>query len=115
MHVFLDSLGNNPVANADLYTAVDDLNEKYEPICVRFEICEIREVENYMYNDFNTDSHYVEIQNLYGVSNRINIYWVDDILIPEDVCGFATIAGITNLNSGGIVMKQGGLFWSTPP
>src|SRR5690606_24085926 len=110
MHVVLDTLGDNNVPTAAMQGAIDAVNEKFAPICVSFEICEVREIDNYMYNDFNTDSMYAEVQNLYGVQNRINVYWVEDIYIPEDVCGFASLGGITNLNSGGIVMKQAGCF-----
>jgi hypothetical protein len=106
VHITQDSLGNRIVTEQLIQEAVDTLNTYFAPICVSFAICEFRYIENYWYDDFNRANHWDEMQNLYNQNNRINLYFVREILDPAGACGFATLGGIRDLDEGGIVIKK---------
>ncbi|MEO1517268.1 MAG: M43 family zinc metalloprotease [Bacteroidota bacterium] len=104
-HIVRDSLGNLGAQQADILTDVDSLNLAFEPICVSFEVCEFRIIENFQY-DTLTNNEFDELQNQYNVQNRINMYFVNSTDDPLALCGQATQNGIGILDSGGIVILK---------
>jgi hypothetical protein len=106
VHIVRD---NTPAANiteAQILECVDTLNRKFAPICVSFEVCEFRYIDN-TYYDTVKNKNWEEMQVLYNEKNRINIYYVSDIKRPTaSPCGFAGLGCITNLVSEGIVIKK---------
>lgn len=108
-HIVLDSLGNPSHSTASIYAAVSNLNIEFAPICVSFEVCSIDSIENFRYNNVDdrpNPNHWEEMQTLYHIRNRINIYYVQDITSPAGAAGFAGLGCITNLTSNGIVLKN---------
>lgn len=108
-HIFRDSLGAPNITEALILTSFNRVNIDFAPICVSFEVCEFRYHDNFQYDEHDTDLHWDEMQTLYHVKNRINVYYVNTILMPENACGYAGLGAIGNLTSSGIViMKSGG-------
>jgi hypothetical protein len=108
-HIVLDSLGVPSHSTASIYAAVAALNTEFSPICVSFEVCSIDSIENFRYNilyDQPNPNHWQEMQTLYHIPKRINIYYVKDIKMPAGAAGFAGLGCITNLTSNGIVLKD---------
>ncbi len=103
-HLVKDSLGNTNVDVNDIQAGIDTLNKNFAPICVSFEICEFNEIDNFQYDTLATPE-WDELQVKYHKANRINMFFVS---ASEDspICGFATRAGITMTNSGGIVILK---------
>ena len=113
LHIVLDSTGMSNVEQEDIDSSFIELNNQFAPICVGFEVCETIEIENWQYNSLNDDK-WEEMQVLYHQKNRINIFIVQNIGLPEPECGFAEIEGIGNLDNNGIVIAKGDcLNWQT--
>ena len=106
VHVVIDSLQNPNLDMQDVYDNFEMLNELFDPICVDFEICEEYLIENWWYDEHSQQNHWEEKQVLYNRPNRINVYYVIDILDPGGMAGYATLGGITQLETGGIVLDK---------
>lgn len=107
-HIFKDSLGSPGITQATINDLFDAVNTDFAPICISFEICEFQYHDNYQYDLHNRPLEWQEIQALYHVNNRINIYYVAAIEEPSGVCGFAGLGQIGNLSTSGIVIQKSG-------
>ena len=107
-HIFKDSLGNNAASEAAINAAINGVNGYFDSICITFQVCEFQYHDNFTYTKHNSDEEWAEMQTLYHVKNRINIFYVDSIEVPEGVAGYAGLGAINNLNSGGIVIMGSG-------
>jgi hypothetical protein len=106
LHIVKDSLGNTNVDPDQLVNSIDSLNIFFEPICVSFEVCDIREIDNFRYDILDNENEWSELQVQYHEKNRINMFFVQDMPYRPNACGFAAIGGINNLESNGIVIKK---------
>ncbi len=100
-HVVKDSLGVTNISESQIQSLVSSVNPIFDSICVSFKVCEIRYVDNFMYD---TLSRWDELKNQFHVDNRINIYFVSKITIPAGAAGFAGLGAICNTNDDGIVL-----------
>lgn len=100
-HVVEDSLGFRAYTPIDIQKDVDSLNKNFAPICVSFEVCEIRYIENFLYLDVDTADNWKEMQVLYNAKNRINVYFVRSVTTGS---GFAGLGKITEMNENGLVI-----------
>ncbi|MEJ6797789.1 MAG: zinc-dependent metalloprotease family protein [Crocinitomicaceae bacterium] len=107
-HIFKDSLGNNAASEAAINAAIVGVNGYFDSICITFQVCEFQYHDNFTYTKHNSDEEWAEMQTLYHVKNRINIFYVDSIEVPEGAAGYAGLGAINNLNSGGIVIMGSG-------
>lgn len=103
-HIVYDSLGNTSNTKAAILKDLDSLNKNFAPICVSFEICEFRYIDNFLYENVDTAKEWKEMQVIYNVKDRINIYYVKSITNPAGA-GFAGLGKITELNKEGIVLS----------
>ncbi len=107
VHVFPDSLGNVGVTEAAIRQALADANPFFEPICVRFEICDFRLHPNWQYDTLRTPPEQIaEITTKYNVERRINLYLVSFFEYPYYDCGLTEIGGIGNPVSSYIVLRK---------
>lgn len=109
VHIFKDSLGSANISESTIQANFDQLNQNFLPICVSFEICEFIYHSNFKYDSLNNVSEpdeWQEVQNLYNLEHRINIYFVNKIINPAGKCGFAGLGQITNLTSSGVVIQK---------
>ena len=82
-HVVKDSLG---VANIDanqINSLVNSINPIFDSICVSFKVCDIKYINNFMYDTLNK---WEELKNQYHVDNRINIYFVSTRIRSGSSC-----------------------------
>ncbi len=109
-HIFADSLGNYAATPGGINSAIAGVNDYFDSICITFQVCEFQYHGNFTYTKHNSPEEWQEMQNLYHVKNRINIFYVDSIEVPEGVAGYAGLGAINSLNGGGIViMGDGGV------
>jgi hypothetical protein len=106
VHIVVDSLKAPGVTEAAIQGSIPALNTDFLPICIAFDICEFKYIENFAYNKLDSKKDWPELQTQYNLKNRINIFYVDDIVDKPGFCGFATLGGITELNKYGIVIKK---------
>ncbi|HEX8516403.1 MAG TPA: zinc-dependent metalloprotease family protein [Bacteroidia bacterium] len=105
VHIVRDNTPAPGITEPQILENVDSLNKAFAPICVSFEVCEFRYIDNSYYNTIK-NQNWEEMQVLYNVKNRINLYYVEQIESPAGACGFAGLGCITNLNSEGVVIKK---------
>ncbi len=106
IHIVKDSLGDPGVTETNILKDIDSLSAKFKPICVSFEVCEFRYIDNWYYNIVK-NRNWEEKQVLYNAKNRINIYYVNDIKNPTGgACGFAGLGSIGETDTSGVVLKK---------
>lgn len=98
-----DSLG---IEQDSIAAVMAKVNALFAPICVDFNICETKIIENYQY-DTVASYEWDELQVTYHQAKKINIFWVGEFDFENELCGVAALGGIGNLESGGILMKKG--------
>ncbi len=106
VHIVNDSLKAPGVTEAAIQATIPALNANFAPICVSFSICEFRYIDNFSYNKLHSEKTWPEVQNQYNLKNRINLYYVTDIIDKPGFCGFAGLGAVTELNGNGIVIKK---------
>ena len=105
VHIVMDNTPAAGITEAQILQNVDSLNNRFAPICVSFEVCEFKYINN-SYYDTLKNQDWPEMQILYNVNNRINIYYVTDIKNPAGAAGVAGLGCITNFTSEGIRLKK---------
>lgn len=108
VHLVEDIDGNTNVDEQLVLEDIAGANNYWDEICVSFEVCEVRTIPNYNYDNIDREIEWPQMLIEYHQANRINIFYVEDIGdLDSGASGFATVGGIVNLNSGGIVLKKG--------
>ena len=107
VHIVKDSLGQSKITQSQIETNFTKLNAVFDSICVSFKVCEYRYIENFRYDSIDTmKGQWNELINQYHALNKINVFYVDEIVNPSGATGFASLAHICVMNSGGIVLKK---------
>ncbi|MBA3900549.1 MAG: hypothetical protein H0X62_10120 [Bacteroidetes bacterium] len=86
-----DSMYNPAIPLADLNDAIASLNNRFGPICLSFEICNIDTVYAYKYNRWDRPAEHDEFEALYCRMNVINVALVEDIQVPAGAAGYAPL------------------------
>jgi hypothetical protein len=100
-HIVKDSLGQPNITEPAITSAISAVNVYFSPICVSFEICEFRYIDNFQYDDLDTATELSELMIKYHENYRINMFMVNSTSIPAS---FASLGGIANVNGGLICM-----------
>jgi len=110
VHIFKDSLGDPGVKESDIIANLNSVSQYFSKICVSFEVCEFRYIDNFLYDKSTIGSgeYWQHVQQLYNVNNRINIYYVTDI--SPSAAGMADLGAICNMSSGGIRVNKQSVF-----
>ena len=93
VHLVKDSLDKVPVTLAELEQACEDASEKFAPICMRFELCQIDTIINYNFDSLPHSREYFELGTKYGHKNRINVFIMTTTFI-ENKDTIAPICGL---------------------
>lgn len=105
-HIFYDSLGNTNTTESEILQAFNIVNKDFAPICISFEVCEFLYHENYQYDEHEQPLDWLEMQHLYHVNHRLNVYYVTNINVPLGACGFAGLGAIQDPYKDGVVIKK---------
>lgn len=124
VHIVRDSLGEPNVTEADIQAEVDGVNDYFDDICVSFEICEFRYIDNFQWDTLEElgGIEWNQMLTAHHEAFRINVFYVQHIIEPAGVAGFAPLGGINNTSGDGIcVTKPGGAllhemghYWGLP-
>lgn len=105
-HVVLDGNGNQNVEETQIREDLAQINTYFEPICVSFELCELKTIPNYQYDTLIVEEEWAQLQIENHLANRINLFYTTEFEGElEMFCGFASLGGIGQLGAGGIVIK----------
>ena len=107
-HIFKDTTGAYNITEPAVIAAINQVNIDFAPICASFEVCEFRYHDNFQYDEHRADTEWAEMQVLYHVDNRINIYYVNTIVDPSNACGYAGLGAIGLFKMNGIVIQKSG-------
>jgi hypothetical protein len=111
VHIVKDSLGEANVTEAEIQGEVDGVNNYFDDICVSFEICEFRYIDNFQWDTLDAvgGTDWNQMMTAHNEDFRINVFYVAHIIEPPGVAGFAPLGGINSTSGGGIcVAKPGG-------
>jgi len=124
VHIVRDSLGQPNVTEAAIQGEVDGVNGYFDEICVSFEICEFRYIDNFQWDTLETVGgiDWSDMLTAHHEAYRINVFYVQHIIDPPGVAGFAGLGAINNTEGGGIcISKPGGAllhemghYWGLP-
>lgn len=104
VHIVKDSLGQAVFNQQELTDGIDGIHLAFKDICVTFEICETRIIDNFQYYDLDTATELSELMVKYYEKNRINMFIVNSTSIPGS---FASLGGIGTVDRGLICMEKG--------
>lgn len=90
IHVVLDSNFNRPATNAQINAVINQINTVWKPICMKFNVCEIRIDSNYNFSDWDQDTMEAEYLALNREPRVINFVVVNSILNPAGKAGYAS-------------------------
>lgn len=109
-HIALDSLGQANLTEGAVTGQIAGLNGLFDPICVSFEVCEFRYIEDFQLDSIVQAKNWAELQTLHHQAYRINIFFAEEVWVDnEPVGGFASLGGVANPNSGGLMISKSGL------
>ncbi len=107
VHLVQDQDGVTGISDEQLDNQLEFVNRMFSPICLSFEFCEVREIENFQYNTVDSMGVWDEIQVTYNVPGKINVYYVETLGFVTDLCGFGTFRGVFLRDSmGGILIQK---------
>ncbi len=93
VHVNYDFDGPQAFDTVAFRQLVGVTNDAFAPICLRFEVCEFLEVENYRYSSYERRDSLEQVA-LYADPNRIDVFITVRDSSASGRCGFATQNGI---------------------
>ncbi len=102
-HIVKDSLGNPGITEASILAKLNGVNSLFSDICVSFEVCEFRYIDNFQYDSLVAPVEWSLLQTDYHEANRMNMFFVKN---THDGASFASLGGIANLDDGGVVIVK---------
>lgn len=92
------------VYRQEIQDAIDKANIMFEPICIKFKLCEMDTVFDYNFSVINSNSEVHKLTNIYSVDNRINIYTVSEIELDGYSLYGKCIGRIDSLKNSNILL-----------
>lgn len=86
--VVADSLNNVP---GGIYSAVQNLNNHFDSICLTFKVCNIDTIYAYKYFRWHAGYEEQEFVTNYAMENVINVALVGQIIDPQGAAGYAPL------------------------
>ena len=103
VHIVKDTFGIPNILESQIQTRLGLATSLFSEVCVSFEICEFRYIDNFQYNKLDPGFEWDQLQNEYHVKNHINMFFVKKTTTDSS---FATHGGIAILDEGGLVFKK---------
>lgn len=105
-HIVNDSLGKSNIEEPLITNAVNSLNGYFSEICVSFQLCEFRYIDNFQYDTLLNGEEDNELNAKYHERFRINIFFIETYDQEPDVCGRGTLGGVGQLETGNVYMVK---------
>ena len=105
VHIVKDNFKNTNYNLSTLNLAISGLNNEWKPICVQFNVCDIRYIENYNFDDWDEFKLKTETLALFAEPRHINVFIVQNSF-PNDNGGFVTQNGVSLPNKDLIVITK---------
>ena len=105
-HVVLNEDRVNNLTLTTLVATLEDANTYFEPIGVRFEVCEVDTIQNYNFDLLTEDgAESREMINKFQNFDRINLYLVEGIVVD---CSFSTQSAVEKGTAAAMFISGGG-------
>lgn len=112
VHIVTDSLRIPKINASQANVAIAAVNIAWKPICMKFNICEIRIDSNFNFMKWHIDTMEKEYLALNYRPRLINIIVVDSIKKPVNASGYASLGGISSRNRPYVIVTgSGGALW----
>lgn len=94
-HIARDTLGSTNYNENGLDLEIALLNSFWEPVGISFQVCDIRYMDNFQFDEFRQWEHESEMIAMYYQQNTINIYFVNSVTTTAAgvVGGYAILPG----------------------
>ncbi len=107
VHLVQNQQGETNISEVQLAQQLAFINDAFAPICLSFEFCEVREIENWQFDTVDSMAVWDELLISYNVPSRINLYYTTSIAFAEDICGFATQGALLHPDTtAGIIIQK---------
>ena len=73
----------------DIIDAIAGLDSFFNQMGISFTVCKVNLIDNWQFNNWDTDVHTSQAKVLYYQPNTINIYFMEEIANPAGAAGFA--------------------------
>lgn len=101
-----DTVGDPGIDTTLIRTRIEELNALFAPVCMSFEICEFRYIDNFQYNTVFTQEEWQEMQVKYHQHNRINMFFVETVALQVGETGYANVGSIADLDKEGLIIQK---------
>lgn len=105
-HIFLDSLGNKHITEAEINTYFAEASVYFAPICVSFKVCEFRYHPEFEYDEHHSAMEWKELQTLYHQKNCINVYYIYYMTDPYPYCSYSGVGAVADMLTSGTVIAK---------
>lgn len=111
VHIVLDSFGTSSVSEADIRAAIAGASEKFAPICMSFQLCDIHTIVNYNFDSIPNLREYGELATKYAYARRLNIFICSELFVklgemPIPIGGLAANSIFLASNSLGALTHE---------
>lgn len=89
------------------------INTEWSPICMKFNLCETRLIDNFNFLQWHQDTMELEFNAIHYEPRVINIYVVEKLIKPSGFSGYATLGGISKRGVPYIIVEAnaGSITW----
>lgn len=98
-HLIKDINGDTNVTENEILLAVEEVNGHFSKICISFEICEFRYIDNYQYDSLSSEKEAPELIVKNRVESRINMFFIEGFTGEKSLCGKAALGGIAGFGN----------------
>jgi len=98
-----DSTRRPLITESNFDTILKKASSFFEPICMSFNMCDFVVVPNYSYNDLFTEKRVVQMGNVFGYPERINVF-VSNVVHGSN-CGSSIIGGFDTYRDARIYIE----------
>jgi hypothetical protein len=99
IHVVKNKKGANGIASSDIYNCISTTNNYFKQIGIQFYIDSVNYIGDYNYGFITYNHNKLELQTLYAVKNKINLFLVDSVQFGnEQSFGFTYFPDATDSN-----------------
>lgn len=80
VYIVKDQSGNTGITTAAIQTAMNKVNQAFDPVKLKFKICNFRYVDNYQFNNLNASNNQKDLFIQNNTKNTINLYFTSEVI-----------------------------------
>lgn len=105
VHFTQDSLGQIDFKLDTLLLAIEEANEAFAPLCIRFNICKMDTIDNWKFNEMGLNYILDEYNSLYHIPYFVNLTLVGSFTNPA-IAGNSNFNGISSPSNAYVFVRN---------